>query len=656
MAQIVDTNYEQNNFIVDNPTLTYGSISVVDPETNETTSSMQWSPTNSVSNEQNMPAYVAIENSAGIGVPPITNGLWGVESPFVAKSPIFNSMFGIQVINKPFKFQDLVAVLPAVNMPKLQASDNEIGTYDNINGLVSGCVLNGCKDTLSVTLNGDAIPFDNCGDEGLTNPETKRIIYSEDYSLYGVHQPDRDSDETRQYIQIGSGTQQLAASDGYGEDIEYDLPMYSVIQSIQYNASTKQLTIWKNTSQLRNIKILAFGYNSTQSLTVGEPVQGWQEINDNGVIGDPIVNTYEIKIYKNNVPGTHRKVNITVNRVLYKLGSDNNIQCYLSTYFIPNSAPNENSERLLDYIENYKDTLKVKNITLYPDQSYPYNFLYKVMCGSTSAMDNDEYEYRTDMGPNNAYQNVYYFPTYDIDGIHFVGYTGKTVTLNGTSTKVRFNISTHKFEKWVTSSSGRPIQNTSGNEDKLLHPQDDLTNVTKLLKLDFDNCGYSNVVQSDSSNLIPDSVINQSGVNTMARPVTTQIDFQNISYDTVFIVARRYDTNNICKTIEYTPKISLKTPVLKIIDGKVGVKQTVNNLVAHTYATYIGNYPFVITAYNSNNEFIETVSFNPKAASDSDISSGYYLMPFTNAGAVNTGNKFSITDCSNLTINNLQLT
>lgn len=175
---ILDTSFEENSFIIDGYTLEY--------KTDEN----KWGySTHKKTNNPLYPYYVGVKNKTGVHVP--INTVKGI-SPFDMSNPKLSDLFGLHVYNKPFGFRDIQIIPSTNNYPYYGNDENKRGLYYSYDGLVTGYVLNGVGEEDIKLTNGDKeLKVHTINEDGITNSETKRVIYtpkdSNDVLPYGSY-------------------------------------------------------------------------------------------------------------------------------------------------------------------------------------------------------------------------------------------------------------------------------------------------------------------------------------------------------------------------------------------------------------------------------------------------------------------------------------
>ena len=152
--EILDISYEENSYVVDKPTLEYNK------------NNDKWEV-------ENYPSYIAVKNKSNMCVPSPINDV----TPFDFSNPHTQDLFGIHVFNKKFCFDDVKIIPPVYLYPYLGDDVDKKGEYFNYNGILTGYVLNGVsEDDVKVDLDGEEINFITLNEDNITNPETKRLL------------------------------------------------------------------------------------------------------------------------------------------------------------------------------------------------------------------------------------------------------------------------------------------------------------------------------------------------------------------------------------------------------------------------------------------------------------------------------------------------
>ena len=168
--EILDISYEENSYVVENPTLNFNP---------ELESEMKWEVIN-------YPSYVAVKNKSNMCAPPSINSV----TPFDFSSPNTQDLFGIHIFNKKFCFNDIKIIPPFSSYPYLGGDSDKIGQLFDYNGVVTGYVLNGvAHEDVKVNLDDKNINFVTVNKDDITNSQTKRLLYTEtiDNTMYGEY-------------------------------------------------------------------------------------------------------------------------------------------------------------------------------------------------------------------------------------------------------------------------------------------------------------------------------------------------------------------------------------------------------------------------------------------------------------------------------------
>lgn len=311
--QIIDSNYEENRYIVNTPTIVYDSNA----------HHFTFNPTILM---DTLPSYVGMKNNASMHVPALRQYN---ESPFDNNNPDLRQLFGIHVYDKRFGFYDTKIVRPVTDYPYMGNDITKRGRLCSYNGIIDGNVLNGISaDDVSVTIDGNTVQIDSSQNtvDDITNSMVLRRLYTDNANSealqYGMHDNNVVSDYN--YVEITPDNIQLVASDGYGEDAELPIEMYNgVISEYTIASLTVGGQVYPKTLKISKASIEQFDrfdvYKAITEATVDCTEQYWKSM-DTTVSTES--NFYELEVYKRQNKSWITTVGVTTNDYVCQDGNE----------------------------------------------------------------------------------------------------------------------------------------------------------------------------------------------------------------------------------------------------------------------------------------------------------------------------------------------